>query len=376
MTQTSVTLEWDRVFLGSGNLIGLDIFRNGQRLAPIPNPLHNTSTKLSGLDVDAEYSFHLLLRTTAGTFASPVVKARTHTVQDTSGIAVCFGHIEDPEMEAAAKDALKLMGCQKWTEKIQIETTHFVCTDPRSRSDGVEGQPGAMYNKASQLSIPIVQPHWVFACYTQRRMVPISAYYLGQDPANASTVRETMAQIRQPPNSSASEQHMVPPTPLTAGMEPQTPGNVPHIDAQTGETRTGGVSIREGLPQIDKEEAPAEQEATKQDQLPEPPIEKDAEEGSTAPPTPYEKDSHFTNGPAAEAPSSMYAQAAPVEPVQAPVPTPSKAPETEAPSPAPIASQEEKETLPEQEQDGQADEMPTPTISVDEPPAEEEIDLS
>ena len=164
-----MTLEWDRISLAQAQLLGLDIFRNGQRLAPIPNPMHNTSTKLSGLEVDAEYSFHLLLRTTAGTYSSPIVKTRTHTMQDTSGIAVCFGHIEDPELEEAAKDVLKRMGCQKWTERIQIETTHFVCTDPRNRGDETKGAVGTMYNKAAQLSIPMVQPHWIFACYTQKR---------------------------------------------------------------------------------------------------------------------------------------------------------------------------------------------------------------
>ncbi|KDN38639.1 hypothetical protein K437DRAFT_279478 [Tilletiaria anomala UBC 951] len=342
VTQTSVTLEWDRIFLASASLIGLDIFRNGQRLAPIPNPLHNTSTKLSGLDVDADYSFHLLLRTTAGTLSSLPVKTRTHTVQDTSGIAVCFGHIEDPELEEAAKDVLKLMGCQKWTEKIQIETTHFICTDPRNKGDGVKGSMGTMHNKAAQLSIPIVQPHWLFACYTQKRMVPISAYYLGQDPPNASTIRETVAQIRQPPSSSASDAtHMMPPTPVTAnGMEPQTPSHVPHIDAQTGETRTGGVSVREGMPvgvvtaaETDTEQGDMTSNASSQAQAPaasedsaatplatpqstlNASAEVEDDSANTVPPMPFEKDAQYANiGAAATSAPTGYAQAAALVP--------------------------------------------------------------
>ncbi|SNX83867.1 related to CHS5 - chitin biosynthesis protein [Melanopsichium pennsylvanicum] len=197
VTQTSVTLEWDRLTLATATLLSLDIYRNGQRLAPIPNPLHNTSTKLSGLDVNAQYSFHLVLKTTAGTFSSPLIKTRTHTINDTSGISVCFGHVHDASMLEAAKAALGHMKA-KWSDRIQIDTTHYVCTDPRNpgdsnapHGDGV----GAGYGKAMQLSIPAVLPHWIFACYEQKKMVGISAFYLDQDPPNASTIRASVDRV-------------------------------------------------------------------------------------------------------------------------------------------------------------------------------------
>ncbi len=170
VTQTSVTLEWDRLSLATANLLSLDIYRNGQRLAPIPNPLHNTSTKLSGLDVNADYTFHLVMKTTAGTFSSPLIKTRTHTINDTSGISVCFGHVHDAEMLQAAKKALASMKA-KWSDRIQIDTTHYICTDPRNPGD-VHAQPSAHgngYTKAMQLSIPAVLPHWIFACHDQKR---------------------------------------------------------------------------------------------------------------------------------------------------------------------------------------------------------------
>ncbi|KAE8227751.1 hypothetical protein CF326_g7340 [Tilletia indica] len=228
VTQTSVTLEWDRLYLATATLISLDIYRNNQRLAPIPSPLHNTSTKLSGLDVNAEYTFHLVLRTTAGTFPSPLLRVRTHDITDTSGIAVCFGSLSgsgggggggggggegsaggENELEEAAREALVRMGAREPTERIQIETTHFVCSDPRDRGS-IGGGQGAMYTKAMQLNIPVVQPHWVFACYDQKRMVPTSAYYLENDPPNAATMRESIQRIlskaapaaRPPPPSS------------------------------------------------------------------------------------------------------------------------------------------------------------------------------
>ncbi|CCF52416.1 hypothetical protein NDA11_005944 [Ustilago hordei] len=196
VTQTSVTLEWDRLTLATATLLSLDIYRNGQRLAPIPNPLHNTSTKLSGLDVNAEYTFHLVMKTTAGTFSSPIIKTRTHTINDTSGISVCFGHVHDPEMLEAAKTALSNMKA-RWSDRIQIDTTHYICTDPRNPGDvhAQQGSQGNGYSKAMQLSIPAVLPHWILACHDQKKMVGISAFYLDQDPPNASTIRGSIDRV-------------------------------------------------------------------------------------------------------------------------------------------------------------------------------------
>lgn len=87
VTQTSVALEWDRLETATSKLLGLTIWRNGQRVASIPNPANNTSTKLSGLELDTEYTFHLVLKTTAGTFPSNQLKLRTHKMTNTSGIS-------------------------------------------------------------------------------------------------------------------------------------------------------------------------------------------------------------------------------------------------------------------------------------------------
>ncbi|VDB99544.1 unnamed protein product [Peniophora sp. CBMAI 1063] len=181
VTQTSVALEWPPLQLATASLRSLDIYRNGVRLAPIPSPLTNTTTKLSGLELDTEYTFRLVLRTTAGTFPSNVVRARTHTMADTSGISVCFGTVEDSVMLEHAKLALQEMRA-KFTDKIAIDTTHFVCTTPAAPGTA-HGQPGVEYQRALQLSIPIVQPQWILACHQQKKMVPIASFYLGATPA-------------------------------------------------------------------------------------------------------------------------------------------------------------------------------------------------
>jgi hypothetical protein len=60
-TQTSVTLEWGRLNLASASLRSVEIYRNGSRLAGIPNPAVNTSTKLSSLQLDTDYTFQLVM---------------------------------------------------------------------------------------------------------------------------------------------------------------------------------------------------------------------------------------------------------------------------------------------------------------------------
>ncbi|KAJ4477439.1 hypothetical protein J3R30DRAFT_219362 [Lentinula aciculospora] len=208
VTQTSVTLEWPSIKLATAKLRSLDIYRNGQRLAAIPSPMTNTSTKLSGLDMQTEYTFQLIFRTTAGTFPSNLIRVRTHSIEDTSGISVCFGNCQDEVLLENAKMALREMNA-KWSDKIQIDTTHFVCTTPAATPNGAQasgnagGSPGVEYQRALQLSIPVVTPHWILACHSEKRMVAIGAYYLGAEPsASTHSFRpQSMSQASQSASS-------------------------------------------------------------------------------------------------------------------------------------------------------------------------------
>ncbi|EJU06632.1 hypothetical protein DACRYDRAFT_113291 [Dacryopinax primogenitus] len=185
VTQTSVTLEWPPLKLATAKLRGLDIYRNGQRLAAVPSPLTNTTSRLSGLSLQTQYTFQLVLRTTAGTLPSNVIKVTTHSINDTSGISVCFGNVQDAVLLERSKMCLKEMGA-KWSDRIQIDTSHFVCTTPAAltpASASAASGPGVEYQRALQASIPIVQPQWIIACYSEKKMVPISGYYLGASPS-------------------------------------------------------------------------------------------------------------------------------------------------------------------------------------------------
>ncbi|KAJ9106218.1 hypothetical protein QFC21_001362 [Naganishia friedmannii] len=158
ITQTSVTLEWPHIELAKADIRGLEIYKNGQRLALIPNPKSNTSTKLSSLQSNEEYTFQLVF--------------------DTSGISVCFGSIQDPNFLAHSKAALKHMKA-KWTESIEIDTTHFVCQAAGPAENNYN--PTSEYLKAVQLSLPIVQPQWILACQIEKKLVPVSSFQLGAD---------------------------------------------------------------------------------------------------------------------------------------------------------------------------------------------------
>jgi len=215
VTQTSVTLEWPPLELATASLRSLDIYKNGQRLAAIPSPLQNTSTKLSGLDINTDYSFRLVMRTTAGVFQSNLIRVRTHTMTDTSGISVCFGNVQDSVLLENAKLALQEMRA-KWSDKIQIDTTHFVCTSPAAASTGaqtsgsISSAPGVEYQRALQLSIPIVQPQWILSCYAEKKMVPISGFYLGTTPSTPMSSTQftrphSMSQASLPQSAQAAK---------------------------------------------------------------------------------------------------------------------------------------------------------------------------
>ncbi|KAF9226926.1 hypothetical protein BS17DRAFT_814829 [Gyrodon lividus] len=218
----------DREFLGLQSNI-LETFgrvspeppqlENSQRLASIPNALTNTSTKLSSLSLDTLYTFQLVLRTTAGTFPSNLIRVRTHTIADTSGISVCFGNVGDEALLEDAKVALREMRA-KYSDKIQIDTTHFVCTTPAMTPTGanasggnVSGGPGVEYQRALQLSIPVVQPQWILACLAEKKMVPIAGFYLGvTPPLNYHTQRpQSMSQATLPSSSNGTNTHKTAP---------------------------------------------------------------------------------------------------------------------------------------------------------------------
>ncbi|KAF5621727.1 chitin biosynthesis CHS5 [Fusarium tjaetaba] len=165
-TQTSVVLEWDPIQLATADLISLSLYRNGQKAGNIPRPLQMHSTKISGLAVDTEYTFHLVLRTSAGTFISERVSVRTHKMTDLRGITITTG-ILPSAVKDSLTNAVERIGA-KLVDGVRIDTTHFVTTEGR----------GQQWEKAVESNIPVVRPEWVEACEKSGRILGVTKFYL------------------------------------------------------------------------------------------------------------------------------------------------------------------------------------------------------
>ncbi|ORY60561.1 BRCA1 C terminus domain-containing protein [Pseudomassariella vexata] len=188
-TQTSVVLEWDPIELATADLISLSLYRNGQKAGNIPRPLHMHSTKISGLAVDTEYTFYLVLRTSAGTFSSKQVTVRTHKMTDLSGVTITTGILPSATRDSLAK-AVERIGA-KLVDGVRIDTTHFVTTEGR----------GIAWEKAVEMNIPVVRPEWVEACETNGRILGVTKFYLDAlrpgPPSEEQVPRTEPSQVQQ-----------------------------------------------------------------------------------------------------------------------------------------------------------------------------------
>ena len=153
-------------------LKSLTLWRDGTRLGNIPKPLTTTTTKLSGLAIDTDYTFQLKLRTTAGEYDSEPLKVRTHKLTNLSGITVCEGTLP-PEQHDRLVAAIEVIGAKPLQKRVRIDTTHFICSVPE----------GEEYQRAKDMNVPIVVVDWIEACQSQGKIVGVRGYYLDADPA-------------------------------------------------------------------------------------------------------------------------------------------------------------------------------------------------
>jgi hypothetical protein len=229
-------LEWDPIQLATADLISLALYRNGQKAGNIPKPLSMHTTKISGLAVDTEYTFHLVLRTTAGTFASQRVAVRTHKMTDLSGITITTG-ILPPAVREGLVAAVERIGA-KIVDGVRIDTTHFVT---------VEGR-GVQWEKANELNIPVVRPEWVEACERNGRILGVTKFYL--DAVRVGPGFENDQQQR--PGTAGTT------TTTTTAAAPPSP---PRKDSTTGPSSRTGMGSSS---QLSSEPAPAEYSAASQ----------------------------------------------------------------------------------------------------------------
>ncbi|KAK1758564.1 hypothetical protein QBC47DRAFT_458667 [Echria macrotheca] len=208
-TQTSVVLEWDPIQLATADLLSLALYRNGQKAGNIPKPLAMHSTKISGLAVDTEYTFHLVLRTSAGTYTSERVSVRTHKMTDLSGITITMGILPAATRDSLAR-AVERIGA-KIVDGVRIDTTHFVTTEGR----------GLAWEKANELNIPVVRPEWVEMCEQNGRIWGVTKFYLDAVRFEMPTTHETRAPVAEKELPSVPERGAEPASePSSAGPPP------------------------------------------------------------------------------------------------------------------------------------------------------------
>jgi len=200
------------------------------------------STKISGLAVDTEYTFHLVLRTSAGTFSSEKVVVKTHKMTDLSGITITPG-ILPAQLRDSLTRAVERIGA-KMADTVRIDTTHFVTTEGR----------GLPWEKAVEMNIPVVRPEWVEGCERGGRIVGVRQYYLDADPRQRQIVQADppqqppVEQARESVASPTAETHAngssqaIPPTP-PAKDTPKTEAPKPEDDDESEEEEKAKTSV-------------------------------------------------------------------------------------------------------------------------------------
>ncbi|KAK6438726.1 hypothetical protein LTR95_005069 [Oleoguttula sp. CCFEE 5521] len=208
-TQTSVVLEWDPLDLATAELRSLSLYRNGSKAGAIPRD--KLSTKISGLALDTEYTFHLVLRTSAGVYSSERLVVKTHTMTNLTGITVTPG-VMPGQLRDSLAETVNRIGA-KLIDSVRIDTTHFVCTEPR----------GAAWEKAVELNVPVVVPDWLKGCEREGRLVGVRGYYLDADPKLRQIGTSQLQQQRSSVAvaSTPSIEH-TPPTPERATRSERT----------------------------------------------------------------------------------------------------------------------------------------------------------
>ncbi|KAJ9500435.1 Chitin synthase, class 5 [Exophiala xenobiotica] len=257
-TQTSLVLEWDPIQLATTTLHSLSLYRNGSKAGNIPRPLEQTATKISGLAVDSEYSFYLVLRTSGGTYTSNELTVKTHAMNNLTGITVTPG-ILPPPLRESLEAAVERIGA-KLIDTIRIDTTHFVCTEGRGRD----------WERANDMNIPVVRPEWIEGCEREGKIIGVRGYYLDADPKQRQ-VGSNPSLAGRPSTAGAPQQANMPQRPKEPSTTPKSPDRESIVSGEPG------PEVPPTPPQKDLPPAPArvdeEEEEDSEEEAEKPPAE-------------------------------------------------------------------------------------------------------
>ena len=231
-TQTSLVLEWDPIELATSKLRSLALYRNGSKAGNIPRPFDMLSTKISGLAVDTEYSFYLVLRTSGGTYTSNNLTVKTHDMNNLTGITVTPG-VMAGQLRESLESAIDRIGA-KIVDTVRIDTTHFVCTEGRGRD----------WERANEMNIPVVRPEWVEGCEREGKLIGVRGYYLDANPKHRQIGSNPSLSTMQQPSQGNRDATMSPASQAaaaTAGQvempdrtNPKSPDAESSVDGEPG----------------------------------------------------------------------------------------------------------------------------------------------
>ncbi|EPY52154.1 chs five like protein Cfr1 [Schizosaccharomyces cryophilus OY26] len=239
VTQTSIVLEWDALQLGTSRLKSLCLYKNNVRALNITNSLTTQHAKLSGLSLDTEYEFSLVLDTTAGRFSSKHIPVKTLRMIDLTGIQVCVGNMIPEEMQALQK-CIERIHAKPIQTSVQIDTTHFICSSVGGRE----------YERAKAANIPVLGVDYLLKCESEGRLVNVSGFYMENRSGGSSSVNISHV------NDGTTQ------TPVAQNLE-KPPGNPTSIVANIAEPEAPVDQPKEDLPKT-QPEVPANEHATKQ----------------------------------------------------------------------------------------------------------------
>lgn len=220
-TQTSLVLEWDPIQLATTTLHSLALYRNGSKAGNIPRPLEQTATKISGLAVDTEYSFYLVLKTSGGTYTSNELTVKTHAMNNLTGITVTPG-ILPPPMRDTLETAVERIGA-KMIDTIRIDTTHFICTEGRGRD----------WERANEMNIPVVRPEWIEGCEREGKIIGVRGYYLDADPRQRQ-IGSNPSLAGRPSTVALPSQSSIPQRPKEPSTTPKSPDRESTVSGEPG----------------------------------------------------------------------------------------------------------------------------------------------
>lgn len=174
VTQTTAILRWEELNLHPVELLKIRIFKDSDEVMNQVNPAIS-QVRITGLNMGYTYNFFIIVYTSAGKYRSNRVSVTTLTMEDLRGLNICFGIIEEAELEELKSILLKHSA--SYSEDVSLATTHFVTTKPS----------GSRYAEAKDLDIPIVTPSFIKACDIKKRVQPASSFALQSSKAPQSS---------------------------------------------------------------------------------------------------------------------------------------------------------------------------------------------